>query len=171
MNYPRFILLSLGFFGFVAAPTAHAAEQSLLARVTVYWHNSASGALACWNGARLHAGHCAVDPHRIPYGSKVVFPDATCVAVDTGPDVVNRRAARACGRTVSERAAIVVDRYFETKAEAMEWIGQHPHFMTLRVIGRDAKPKTSSKTAQADSSRRRFGIASTNDCLFADPES
>jgi hypothetical protein len=45
---------------------------------------------------------CAVDPKKIPYGSKVVFPDATCVAVDTGSAVVNRKAARLSGRTRTE---------------------------------------------------------------------
>jgi hypothetical protein len=57
-----------------------------------------SGEQASWNGERLRESHCAVDPKKIPYGSKVVLPDATCVAVDSGPDVVNRKAVRAeCG--------------------------------------------------------------------------
>ena len=73
-------------------------EHSVLARITVYWHREGSGEHASWNGTRLREGHCAVDPKRIPYGSKVIFPDAACVAVDTGPDVVNRKAARSCGR-------------------------------------------------------------------------
>ena len=76
-----------------------AGEHSALARVTVYWHSKASGANAAWNGAQLREGHCAVDPKKIPYGSKVAFHDAECVAVDTGPDVVNRKAARSCGRS------------------------------------------------------------------------
>jgi hypothetical protein len=71
-----------------------AGEHSALARVTVYWHGKGSGANAAWNGARLREGHCAVDPKKISYGSKVVFPDAECVAVDSGPAVVNRKAAR-----------------------------------------------------------------------------
>ena len=73
-------------------------EHSVLARITVYWHREGSGEHASWNGTRLREGHCAVDPKRIPYGTKVIFPDAACVAVDTGPDVVNRKAARSCGR-------------------------------------------------------------------------
>jgi hypothetical protein len=63
-------------------------------------------------------GHCAVDPKRIPYGSKVVFPDAVCTAADTGTAVISRKAARLCGRTASQLKAIVVDRFFETKREA-----------------------------------------------------
>ena len=58
-------------------------EHSVLARITVYWHREGSGEHASWNGTRLCEGHCAVDPKRIPYGSKVIFPDAACVAVDT----------------------------------------------------------------------------------------
>ena len=38
--------------------------------------------------------HCAVDPKKIPYGSKIFFHDAECMAVDSGPAVVNRKAAR-----------------------------------------------------------------------------
>jgi hypothetical protein len=86
-----------------------AEEHSALARVTVYWHGKASGANAAWNGAPLREGHCAVDPKKIPYGSKVVFNDAECVAVDSGPDVVNRKAARVSGRNAAERNAIVID--------------------------------------------------------------
>src|SRR6266576_3505194 len=77
-------------------------EHSVLARITVYWHGEGSGEHASWKGTRLREGHCAVDPKRIPYGSKVIFPDAACVAVDTGPDVVSRKAARSCGRQPAE---------------------------------------------------------------------
>jgi 3D (Asp-Asp-Asp) domain-containing protein len=111
---------------------ALAVEQSLLARITVYWKGE-SCSRASWNGARLRPGHCAVDPKRIPYGSEVIFPDAACVAVDTGSDVVNRKAARLGGRTASQRNAIVIDRYFESKQEALAWSNQHPSFMTVQV--------------------------------------
>ena len=55
---------------------AFAGEYSALARVTVYWPGEGSGANAAWNGALLREGHCAVDPKKVPYGSKVVFHDA-----------------------------------------------------------------------------------------------
>jgi 3D (Asp-Asp-Asp) domain-containing protein len=114
------------------ASAALAREESILARVTCYWagesHKYAS------TGRRLRAGHCAVDPKRIPYGSKVIFPDLTCTAVDTGPAVVSRKAARLCGRTGGQLKAIVVDRFFETKEEAMAWTKAHPQFMTLQII-------------------------------------
>ena len=110
-------------------------EESLLARVTVYW---ATGIPKCdrahSTGARLRAGHCAVDPKKIPYGSKVFFPDGPCVAVDTGPAVIDRKAARLSGRNLCERNALVVDRFFETKEAALAWERTHPHFMTLRVV-------------------------------------
>jgi 3D (Asp-Asp-Asp) domain-containing protein len=114
-----------------------AGEHSAFARVTVYWHSESSGANAACNGARLRDGHCAVDPKKIPYGSQVVFHDAECVAVDTGPDVVTRKAARLCGRSAAERNAIVIDRFFETKQKALAWAKATPHFMVVQVCTPD----------------------------------
>ena len=114
------------------ASAAFACEESVLARVTSYW--AGEGPKYASTGQRLRAGHCAVDPKRIPYGSKVVFPDRACTAVDTGPAVISRKAARLCGRTANQLKAIVVDRFFETKREAMEWTNAHPHFMTLQIF-------------------------------------
>ncbi len=91
------------------------------------------GANAASNGVRLREGHCAVDPKKIPYGCKVVFRDAECVAVDSGPDVVNRKAARSCGRSAAERNAVVIDRFFDAKQKALAWAKANPHFMTVRV--------------------------------------
>lgn len=112
-------------------------EHSTLARVTVYWPGEGSGANAAWNGARLNEGHCAVNPKKIPYGSKVVFDDAECLAVDSGPDVINRKAARSCGRNAAERNAIVIDRFFDTKERALAWANANPHFMIVRVRAPD----------------------------------
>jgi 3D (Asp-Asp-Asp) domain-containing protein len=114
------------------ASVAFAREEAILARVTSYW--AGEGSKYASTGQRLHAGHCAVDPERIPYGSKVVFPDRVCTAVDTGPAVVNRKAARLCGRTASQLKAIVVDRFFETKGEAVTWANTHSEFMTLQIV-------------------------------------
>src|SRR5207249_7420958 len=52
----------------------------------------------------------------------------------SGPDVVYRKAARSCGRTVAERNAIVIDRFFDTKQKALSWAKAHPHFMTVRIL-------------------------------------
>jgi 3D (Asp-Asp-Asp) domain-containing protein len=123
--------------GLLLVSPIFAGEHSTLARVTVYWHSQGSGANAAWNGARLRDGHCAVDPKKIPYGSQVVFHDAECVAVDSGPDVVNRKAARLCGRTAAERSAIVIDRFFDTKQNALAWAKANPHFMVVQVCTPD----------------------------------
>jgi hypothetical protein len=132
------LIMALGL-GLVFVCQAFAGEHAALARVTVYWPGEGSGANAAWNGARLNEGHCAVDPKKIPYGSKVVFHDAECLAVDSGPDVVNRKAARLCGRSAPERDAIVIDRFFYTKQKALAWIKAHPHFMTVRVCTPNTK--------------------------------
>src|SRR5438105_14875812 len=108
----KFLLIT--GFAFLFAASAFAREESLLARVTVYWPGEGQ-VRACSNGARLRAGHCAVDPKRIAFGSRVVFPDTTCTAVDSGPDVVSRKAARVTGRTPSQREAVVIDRFFESR--------------------------------------------------------
>jgi hypothetical protein len=114
--------------------------QTLLARVTVYWASGGCG--SDWytrrhkgaTGVRLRVGHCAVDPRRIPYGSKVVFSDGVFTAVDTGGAVVTRKAARRSGRTAAERNALVVDRFFETKRQALAWANAHPEFMMVKVL-------------------------------------
>ena len=72
-----------------------ASDRTALVRVTVYWPGEGSGKSAAWNGARLRENHCAVDPKKIPYGSKVTFGDGECMA--TG-DVVKRKAARSLDR-------------------------------------------------------------------------
>jgi 3D (Asp-Asp-Asp) domain-containing protein len=127
------------------APAVFAREQSILARVTVYWASGGGGSdrwtrrHICSTGARLRVGHCAVDPRRIPYGSKVTFPDATLLAVDTGSAVVSRKAARRAGRTALERSAIVIDRFFETKQQALSWAGRNPYFMFVRISPPDSR--------------------------------
>jgi len=123
-----------------SSPAPAPREQSLLARVTVYWASGGRGSdrdtrrHKCATGVRLRVGHCAVDPRRIPYGSKVVFPDGVFTAVDTGGAVINRKAARRAGRTALERNALVVDRFFETKRQALVWANAHPEFITVQII-------------------------------------
>jgi len=64
------------------------------------------------------------------------------VAVDTGPAVVNRKAARSSGRDAAERNAIVIDRFFDTKQKALAWAKTHPHFMTVRIATSSTKQGT-----------------------------
>ena len=132
---------------FLACPV-YSGDQSVLVRVTTYWRGEGSGQSAAWNGAQLHNGHCAVDPQKIPYGSTVVFSDMECVAVDTGPAVVSRKSARSCGRTPAQKNALVIDRFFESKQEALEWSDAHPHFVTVRVIPPGEVSKKSIALAQ-----------------------
>ena len=132
------------------ARPAFAREEALLARITVYWPGEGQ-VHACSNGARLRAGHCAVDPKRIPFGSSVLFPDATCIAVDSGPAVVNRSSARSCGRTAAQRNAIVIDRFFETKEAALDWANAHPQFMTVHVVQPGARSQPSEAVAELKS--------------------
>jgi Uncharacterized protein conserved in bacteria len=131
-------LIATGLFCIMLAGTARA-EQSMLARVTVYWAQGGSGSDKWTRNhqaatrVRLRSGHCAVDPQRIPYGSRVTLPDGTLVAVDTGKHVRSRRAARRSGRSAAERNAIVIDRFFETKTQALRWARTNPQFMMVRV--------------------------------------
>ena len=135
--------VAIGLALFCLTQTSWAAEQTVTARVTVYWRGE-DQSRARWNGIPLQDGHCAVDPHKIPYGSKVVVDGDELTAVDTGPAVVSRKAARAEGRTKEERGALVIDRYFKSKEQAVAWARSHPPFMQVRVV-----PPGSSKTVQA----------------------
>src|SRR5256885_4433411 len=60
------------------APTPR--EQSLLARITVYWASGGRGSdrytrpHKCSPGVRLRGGHFAGDPRPVPYCSQNVFP-------------------------------------------------------------------------------------------------
>ena len=125
-------IMALGV-GLIFACQVFAGEHAALARVTVYWPGEGSGRSAAWNGAQLREDHCAVDPKKIPYGSKMKIGDGECVAKDTGPAVVNRKAARSSGRNAAERNAIVIDRYFDSKERARAWAKSNPHFMPVQV--------------------------------------
>src|SRR6266480_7923915 len=103
-------LIFLVLLGVVAKANGSTRDNSLLARVTVYWAHGGRGAdrytrqHKSATGLRLQQGHCAVDPRRIPYGSRVVLPDGTNLSAgDTGTAVQNRQAARRSGRTNYER--------------------------------------------------------------------
>ncbi len=116
-------------------------DNSLLARVTVYWAHGGRGSdrytqqHKSATGQRLQQGHCAVDPRKIAYGSRVVLPDGTTLnAVDTGTAVRNRKAARKAGRTADERSAIVIDKFFENKRQALMWANTNPPFVNVKVI-------------------------------------
>jgi 3D (Asp-Asp-Asp) domain-containing protein len=136
----RFILVLLTSLVFVGNGFA-ARDNSLIARITVYWAHGGRGAdrytrqHRSATGERLQQGHCAVDPKKIPYGSHVILPDGSALrAVDTGSAVQNRKAARRLGRTIDERNAIVIDKFFETKRQALAWANSNPPFVNVKVI-------------------------------------
>jgi len=127
--------------GSIGAAHGYYRDNSLLARVTVYWAHGGRGAdrysrqHKSATGTRLQQGHCAVDPRKIPYGSKVLMTDgSTLNAVDTGSAVRNRKAARKSGHTITEKNAIVIDRFFETKHQALMWANSNPPFVNVKVI-------------------------------------
>src|SRR5438046_9464945 len=91
------------FFSLLAS-AASARGESILARVTSYW--AGEGPKYASTGRRLRSGHCAVDPKRIPYGSKVVFPDRACTGVEHGPAAISCKAARLYRRTAKPPQAI-----------------------------------------------------------------
>src|SRR5437868_12837218 len=126
------LLLTIGLL-LLSGSATFGTEQPIIVRVTTYWREE--GQLrAASNGSRLCNGRCAVDPKRIPYGSKIVLGNEELIAVDTGPAVVSRKAARLSGRNEAERNAVVIDRFFETKSQAVAWEKSHPHFMKVRVL-------------------------------------
>lgn len=161
-------LLTAFIFLLLGAPAAFAGEQSLLARVTVYWASGGGGSdrwtrrHICSTGARLQAGHCAVDPRHIPYGSKVTLPDATLLAVDTGSAVVSRKAARRAGRTAVERSALVIDRFFETKQQALNWARLNPYFMFVRISPPNFRNVITSRPALGSASNLRQPAPAAN---------
>ena len=134
----RWLLVALA--SLLLVDDGFARDNSLLARITVYWARGGRGdhytrQHKSATGLRLHQGHCAVDPKKIPYGSRVVLPDGTALsAVDTGSAVRNRKAARRSGRTTHERSAIVIDKFFETKRQALAWANSNPPFVNVKVI-------------------------------------
>ena len=143
-----------------------AQPQSLLARVTVYWASGGGGSdrytrkHKCATGLRLKDGHCAVDPKRIPYGSNIILPDGTRLsAVDTGTAVRNRKAARVLGKTPTEKNAVVIDRFFETKTQALAWANSHPHFIPVRVL---TPSFTAATSESAQPALRAIAVKSTN---------
>ena len=122
-------------------------NSSLLARVTVYWARGGRGGdrytrqHKSATGQRLQQGHCAVDPRKIPYGSRVVLPDGTTLsAVDTGTAVRNRKAARRSGRTSYERNAVVIEKFLANKRQALASTNTNHPLASVEVIPPNAPP-------------------------------
>jgi hypothetical protein len=91
-------------------------------------------------------------------------------AVDTGSAVRNRKAARRAGRTHDERNAIVIDKFFETKRQALAWANANPPFVNVKVMPPNApamaKPNITNSqpialTSQPQPAAKRVGPDST----------
>lgn len=110
--------------------------DTMKVRVTAYW--SVGTGTDKWSargvsstGVPLRENEsAAVDPHVIPYGSRIVWPGGGKIwkAVDTGGAVKNRTAAKAWGHDVP-----VVDVFFETREDAIAWTNEVPKFITVNI--------------------------------------
>jgi 3D (Asp-Asp-Asp) domain-containing protein len=103
--------------------------------VTAYWPSEGdyytSQGLSS-TGIHLHDGYCAVDPRIIPYGSVVTIAGlGKYLAVDTGSAVISRTAAVETGRTSEERAALVIDIYFESRRDGENFAATGPKFASI----------------------------------------
>jgi hypothetical protein len=81
--------------------------------------------------------------------------------VDTGSAVRSRKAARRSGRTALERNALVIDRFFETKQQALGWARRNPVFMLVRVSPPDFRPSRFSRTRALPPNSRQRQVPST----------
>lgn len=138
-----------------------------LARLTAYWsgegdyytrHHISS------TGIHLHKGHCAVDPHIIPYGSIVTIEGlGSYLAVDTGTAVVSRQAARESGHTRVERSALVIDLYFENRREGERFAAKGPKFASITwskptiTVNSDRAEDTATLASATDERSRSKG--------------
>jgi len=114
---------------------AQVSSGGRLGRVTAYWASEGdyyTRRLISATGARLHSGHCAVDPSIIPYGSVVeVAGVGTFLAVDTGSAVVTRKAAREAAHTSEERKALVVDLFFTSRKAGQAFAANAPKYAII----------------------------------------
>ena len=137
------------------AEEGSAAIGSRLARVTAYWSSEGDyyteRGIAS-TGVHLHDGHCAVDPNIIPYGSTVHIEGVgTFLAVDTGSAVIDRTAARESGHTAQERAALVIDLYFESRVDGENFAANGPKFAAITW-----RTPSSSAANEAQEARAAF---------------
>lgn len=104
----------------------------LTVRLTAYW--SKGSGTDKWtkkkesaSGVTLQKGvSVAVDPSIIPYGSKIIIPGlGERIAHDTGTDVINKVA--------SGGKLPVIDVYFDTKEEALEWARTNPEVVNVAI--------------------------------------
>ncbi|HUB67033.1 MAG TPA: 3D domain-containing protein [Candidatus Methylacidiphilales bacterium] len=139
-----------------------------LARITAYWasegdYYTSQGISS--TGIHLHDGYCAVDPTIIPYGSVVTISGlGKYLAVDTGSAVISRTAARETGHTATERAALVIDLYFESRREGEDFAANGPKFASITWQAPDPTNRMSSDVrnmvAESDWNKLRTKVLS-----------
>jgi 3D (Asp-Asp-Asp) domain-containing protein len=89
-------------------------SKKLKVRVTAYWcgQDPDTSRFRSSTGYTLKSGRsCAVDPRIIPYGSTVVIDGKEFKAIDTGTDVIRKKA--------SHGKLPVVDLFYKTEKQAM----------------------------------------------------
>jgi len=93
--------------------------------VTCYWRGEDpdTSRLRSSSGRRLVSGRSmASDPRVFDYGTKLVVGNKEWVVVDTGRDVIAKKASRLNGH----RGVPVVDCFFNTEREAMRFLHALP---------------------------------------------
>lgn len=129
---------------------SHPKSEGRLARLTAYWAGEGdyyTGRGMSSTGIHLHEGHCAVDPHIIPYGSEVEIAGVgTYLAVDTGSAVISRTAARETGHNSEERNALVIDLYFESRRGGEKFASNGPKYASITWHAPSAAKNVVKKT-------------------------
>jgi len=88
--------------------------KKIKVRITAYWcgQDPDTSRFKSSTGYTLKSGRtCAVDPRIIPYGSTVVVNGKEFKAIDTGTDVIRKKA--------SNGKLPVVDLFYKTERQAM----------------------------------------------------
>jgi len=96
-------------------------SKKIKVRVTAYWcgQDPDTSRFKSSTGYTLKSGRtCAVDPKIIPYGSTVVINGKEFKAIDTGTDVIRKKASR--GKLP------VVDLFYKTEKQAMVALDNMP---------------------------------------------
>jgi hypothetical protein len=96
-------------------------SKKIKVRVTAYWcgQDPDTSRFRSSTGYTLKSGRtCAVDPKIIPYGSTVVINGKEFKAIDTGTDVIRKKASR--GKLP------VVDLFYKTEKQAMVALDNMP---------------------------------------------
>lgn len=111
-------------------------ESGRLVTLTTYWSSGAgsdrwSAENQSASGQELRENSSvAADPSIYPYGTIIDIKGVgQRVALDTGSDVIKRKASRLRGVNYP-----VIDLFFESKSEALRFSQSYPTFTTVRIV-------------------------------------